>query len=362
MGGMIQIPKDKTFFFEDRPLFGMDIGHGMLRVMQVDLKKYKTPRLKGYGSITFDPKAIVNGVVEKPEIVAQAVAALFKKELVGDITTNRVAVSLPASRALTRVARFPKMSDEDIADAVLTEAEQNIPAHIDSLYYDYATLREDQDGLDIFLVAIPRSIVDSHLTLMRMLGLEAVLFDTTIGASARLFMRDKHSAIPSVLIDFGADDTYITIFNQGLVVTGTVAFGGDDITAAISKTLSVSTAEATMLKSQYGLSASPVQKQVVAAVDSCLGLLLKEVRRTIRYYEQRYTKEAPIGQIVIMGGGANLPGLAEYLTDHLRLATRPFDPSPYIDFGHLHPFYTADLMSYVTAAGLALTDPKEIFA
>jgi Tfp pilus assembly PilM family ATPase len=93
-----------------------------------------------------------------------------------------------------------------------------------------------------------------------------------------------------------------------------------------------------------------------------LEVLRREVRRVIRYYEQRYAKEPSIGQIITMGGGANMPGLADYLTDHLRLPTRTLDPAPYMDFGHLRHFYNADRASFVTAAGLALTNPVEIFA
>jgi type IV pilus assembly protein PilM len=193
------------------------------------------------------------------------------------------------------------------------------------------------------------------------MGLEAVLFDTAIGASAQLYALDKQSGLPSVLVDFGANSTDITVFNHGLVVTGTVPYGGDDVTISIAKSLRVTPHEAVMLKSKYGLSKSAVQKQVTAAIAPALEELIKEIRRTIRYYEQRYPKAPPIGQVVTMGGGANMPGLADYLTEKLRLPARTFDPASHIDFGHLRPFYNADRMSYVTAAGLAVTDPARIF-
>ncbi|HEY4963145.1 MAG TPA: hypothetical protein VIH90_00425, partial [Candidatus Saccharimonadales bacterium] len=83
----------KTYFFVDKPLFGLDIGHDMLRVIQFDLEQ-KVPRLIGYGDIKFDSSAITNGVITKPEIVAEAASKLFKSGLIGDISTNRVAVSL----------------------------------------------------------------------------------------------------------------------------------------------------------------------------------------------------------------------------------------------------------------------------
>ena len=351
----------KTFFFEDKPLFGMDIGHDTIRVMEFDMSR-KYPKIRGYGSVVFSSSAIENGVIVKPEIIASAALNLFKKDLIGDISTNRVAVSLPASRAFTHALKLPKMAPKDIEAAVQTEVEQLLPGHAGESYIDFTKLREDDENIEVFIVAMPKLIVDSYLTLTRILGLEAVLFDTAIGASARLFSYDKQSSIPSVLVDFGANNTDITVFNKGLVVTGTVAYGGDDITNTIVRTLGVSPREAVMLKSKYGLSKSAVQDQLLGAAEPSLGLLMKEIRRTIRYYEQRYSKEEPIGQIVIMGGGANMPGLAEYLTDKMKMSVRSFDPASHIEFGHLHRFYEAERTSYVTAAGLAITNPSEVFA
>ena len=353
----------KDYFFDDKPIFGLDIGHDTLRVMQLEPGGHrKELRLKGYGSVSFDPSAIVDGVITKPEVIARAAVTMFRKDLVGDIGTKRVAASLPARRALTRAVRLPKMGAKDIDDAVQTEIEQYIPGHADEYYMDYTPIREDQEGSEMFVVAMPKKIVDSYLVLTRMLGLEAVLLDTTIGASTHLFGYDRQSGIPSVLIDFGSESTDVSIFNRGLLATGTVAFGGDYSTAAIAKVLRVTPREAVMLKSKYGLAPSAVQDQVMAAMESSLEVLLKEIRRTIRYYEQRYAKEPPIGQVVIMGGGANMPGMADYLTARLRLPVRSFDPATHIDFGELRPFYTADRMSYVTVAGLAATDAGAIFA
>lgn len=358
MGGMKK--SSDIYLFEDKPLFGLDIGHNTIRVMQLDAA-HKMPRLRGYGSVVFDPAAVVDGVIVKPEILSRAVVHLFNKGLVGDVSTKRTAVALPANYAFTRAVRLPKIGPDDIAEAVQTEAEQYIPGHAENLYLDYTILREDSEGIEVFIVAMPKAIVDSYLVLTRMLGLEAVLFDTSIGASARLFALDPQSNVPSLLIDFGTGSTDIAIFNRGLLVMGTVSFGGDDITKAIARRLNLTPEEALVLKSRYGLATSPVQKQIAAAMESALDLLKKEIRRVLRYYEQRYEKEAPIGQIVIMGGGANMPGVADYLTDRLRLPTRAFDPAPFIDFGHLRHFYNADRASFVTAAGLAITDPTEIF-
>jgi len=359
-------PQTDTFLhsimLRDKPLFGMDIGHDTLRVMQFESTAKGTPRVKGYGSVYFSSTAIRDGVIVHPETVAKAAYRLFSKKLTGDISTRRVAISLPVSRALTRAVQLPIMKPKEIAEAVRTDAEQYLPAAIDSLYLDYTILNKTADTIEVFVVAVPRTLVDSYTVLAQMLGLEVILFDTTIGASARLFAKDKLSDIPTVLVDFGANSTDITIVHGEPVVTGTVAYGGDDITSTIMRTLDMSERQATTLKSRYGLSVGPYQKQFTSAVTPSLETLIKEIKRTIRYYEQRYANEAAIDQVVTMGGGANMPGLAERLTEQLRLPVRPLDLTSLIGFGKLSPLAAADHMSYVTAAGLALAPPTELFS
>lgn len=352
--------QQSTLFYEDKPLFGLDIGHGKVRVMQLAPAKHRL-HLVGYGETTFEPSAIKEGVIETPEIVAEAVQNLFKHHLVGDITTTRVAMAVPMARAFTRSLEAPKLSDKELAEAVINEAEQYVPASLEDLYVDYTRVGTTADKTTAFIVAMPKTIVDSYLTLGRMLGLETVALQTSSGAGAQLFHRDPQSDVPSVLIDFGSNSADITVYDQGPAVSGTVACGSELITAAIAHELNVTEKEATLIKAKYGLNLSKKQSQIQKALDPTLSLLVKEIKRTVRYYEEHVHDKRKISQVIIAGGGANMPGLAEYLTSNLRMAVRSFDPSTFIDFGHLQPFNMTERMSYVTAAGLAAIDPKEVF-
>ncbi|MGB4966803.1 MAG: type IV pilus assembly protein PilM [Candidatus Saccharimonadales bacterium] len=347
------------YFFEDKPMFGLDIGHSTVRVMQ--LTGGKKCRVIGYGEISFDESAIQNGIVVKHEVIAEAVQKLFKHSLVGDITTKRVAMSLPIARAFTRSIDLPKLNEKELAEAVKTEVEQYIPAAADDLYVDYSVVARGKTHITVFIVAMPRTIVDSHLTLSRLLGLETVLIETTSSAGAALFARDAHSDLPAVLVDFGSDSADITIYDKGPIVSGTVACGGQQITQLIADALGVSEREAVIIKTKYGLALSKKQKQIEAAIEQPLSLLVREVRRTIRYYEERSKSKRSISQVVVMGGGANMPGLTDYLTSSLRIPVRAFDPTIYLDFGHLQPVSIGDRMSYVTSAGLSLHNPREVF-
>lgn len=351
---------NSTVFYQDKPIFGLDIGFSSLKVMQIDWQS-KKHQVTGYGVTRFDAAAIKDGIVIDPEAIAKVAHELFSNQLIGDITTRRVALAVPAARTFTRTITLPKLSGKDLADAIRLETEQYVPVPIEELYVDYGVINQTEKEQELLAVAVPKSIVDSYLALTRLLGLETVAIETTIGAASRLFLQAEQSDVPTVLIDLGSLSSDITIYDKGLVVTGTVLGGGDNFTQVIAEKLGVTREEAHVIKTKYGLGLSKKQKEITECLTPILDQMLKEIRRMIRYYEERSGTQRKIGQVVTMGGGANMPGLSEHMTNLLRLPVRMCDPWQHMDFHGLQPPNTVEKSMYVTVSGLALVKPTEVF-
>lgn len=357
------------YYFQDKPIFGLDIGPNSLKVMQIKvlsknkdrLAKPKLPSILGYGFTKFDRSAIEDGVIKQPDIIAATTQELFKNGLIGVISTKRVAIAIPAYRTFTRSLQLPNLKKSEIAAAVQLEAEQYISTPIEDLYLDYEVIKQTTDQTEIFVVAVPKTIVDSYVQLATIMGLQTVLIEPTLSSSGRLFSLDPESDTPTVIIDFGSRSADISIYNNHILATGTVIAGGEVFTNAIKEKLGLSLAEAGLIKTKYGLGLSKKQAEIRQALEPILQQLVKEIRRMIRYYEERYGNHQPINQLVTLGGGANMPGLSDYLTNALRLAVRHTDLWPYFNFKGLQPPSTADRSMYATVAGLSLTEPKEIF-
>lgn len=352
---------NEALFFKDKPLFGLDIGYGSLKVVQINTTT-KKHMITGYGAVTFDPSAITDGVITDHEKIAGPALELFTSQLVGDINTRRAVIALPASRTFNRSVRLPKLKTQELQDAIDLEADQYIPVPSEELYIDFTEVRQIGDETEYLIVAAPKKLVDSYLELAQILGLFVVGFQTSIDASARLFLQAENADVPTVLIDLGSRTSDLTIYDNGLVVTGTVDGGGDDFTRLIAQSLNVTDQEAHVIKTKYGLGVSKKQKEITQGLNPLLTQIVKEIRRMIRYYDERSGSEQKIGQIVTMGGGANMPGLSEYLTGNLRIAARACDPWQNVSFARLQPPNSAEQSMYVTAAGLALTHPKELFS
>ncbi|HTH72137.1 MAG TPA: type IV pilus assembly protein PilM [Candidatus Pristimantibacillus sp.] len=349
-------------FYTDKPIFGLDIGRSSLKVMQLD-NAQDSPEIAGYGTADFDIRALNEGVIVKPEAISIALHDLFEHRLAGEITTRRVAMALPGYRTFTRSIQLPDLGQAELKEAVELEVEQYVPMQIEDLYLDYVVTSSSPTGKNLFVVAVPKRIVDSYLTLATKLGLEPILIEPTMTAGARFFARDKHSDITSVIIDFGSLTATISIYDKTIVATSTVSAGGLVFTEAIRNQLGVSQEEAGDIKTKFGLDVSKYQKQIAVALEPSLGKIVTEVRRMLRYYEEHYPGQNGIGQIVTLGGGANMPGLSDYLTNALKVPVRTHE-HPWAVFKYDHDLglpIEADRLMYATVAGLSLLNPKAVF-
>ena len=171
--------------------------------MQVEYGK-KTPRVLGYGTAFFDPSATNDGIIVKPEIIAQAAKEMFQHGFQGKLTTRRAAIAIPAYRSFARSMQLPKLSGKELRQAVELEAEQYIPVPLKDLYLDYSITSVHEDKLELFAVAVPRTTVDSYLTLAQVMGMEPILIETTMAAAGRLFAAGStNNDVTTVIIDFG---------------------------------------------------------------------------------------------------------------------------------------------------------------
>ncbi len=352
---------NSIYFYKDRPLFGLDLGFKSVKVMQLMQKNKEHYEVTGYGVVDFDEKFVRDGEIIDLEGLAAPIKELFEKSLVGSITTRRVVFSVPAAHTFSRVITLPKeIEKKDIADAVITETQQYIPTPIEELYTDYSVIGTDNNETRILTVAVSRKIIDSYVKLAEILNLEVVAMEPTTGASNRLFGYTDQHKVPTVLIDFGSMSTDITIYDNDLIVTGTINGGGDQYTEAIRQALNVTHEEAHTIKVKYGLNVSKRQAEIRKTLKPFMEELAKEIRRMIRYYEERASDEhKKIGQVATLGGGANIPGLSDYLTELLRLPVRSCDPWSHLKFKDIPEPAPEQKSVFITAAGLSLVKPEE---
>lgn len=351
----------QQLFYRDHPVFGFDIGRSSIKLMQVDKTKRGT-LVRGYGTISFDPLAIRKGVVVDPETIIIAAKSLIDTQMVGKLSTKYVAVSLPNAYSFNRVLELPKMDKKDLKSAIELEAGQSIPLPLDDLYFDYEVTKElTAETQEVQLEACPRTIIDSYMGIFEALGLEVAVVESNIAAVTRMVVHAEAHDVTTLIVDFGSSACDLSIYDGDTIrITSTIDCSGDAITRLIANKLGTTEQQAHSIKTRYGIEVSKKQSAILDAVGPELNKLTNEIRKVIRYFSERTNNQSAIGQIIVLGGGANLPGLSSYITDKTRLPARLCAPWNNLSFGKLQPPHELETTLYTTAGGLSLIDPKDM--
>jgi type IV pilus assembly protein PilM len=182
-----------------------------------------------------------------------------------------------------------------------------------------------------------------------------------INAIARLIKHAEEGDLPTLIVDIGAASTDIAVLQKDIRVTGGIGIGGNTFTLDIADKLKISLENAHQLKVLNGLSAGPKQAKITAALEPNLHKVAAEVKKIIRYYNERIGAKTKLEQIIIVGGGSNVPGIGEFFTNEMLMPARVASPWQLLDFGKLQQPSRQFKPRYITAAGLASVDPREIW-
>jgi type IV pilus assembly protein PilM len=346
-------------FYQDKPIIGLDISQTGIKVMAVDSKKWL---VLGYGSVDLDPAKVQKSLEAGDAYLADNISSLLHEKVIGQLPSDQTILSVPTSRTFSRMFTIPVKAESTLADAVEIEVDQYIPIPISSLYVDYSVIERTKDQLTVIMSAVPKTLVDSCLSAARGAGLQPIMVEPGINAVARVLEAAEEGHLPTLIVDIGPASTDIAVLDGGAIrISGGLGIGGNTFTLDIAKKLGVALENAHQLKVLNGLSAGPRRAKITAALQPSLQRIATEVRKVIRYYNERISDDRKLEQMIIVGGGSNVPGIGDYFTNELVMPARVASPWQKLDFGKLPQPNKQFRPRYITVAGLASVDQKEIW-
>lgn len=348
------------FLYKDKPIIGLDISSTGVKLMSIDPKKWL---VNGYGSLDLDPLKMKEALEDdQSTFLTDNLKSLLADKIVGAVTSDRVAITVPTARSYTRTFTLPAAAEKSLNEAVILEAEQYIPIPVSTLYIDYQVIERNRKTIVVLMSAVSKVIVDNITRGVKAAGLDPVLIEPGINAVGRVLTATEDGSLPTVIVDIGPANTDIAILDRGSIrVTGGVPVGGNSFTLDIAKKLNVSLENAHQLKVLNGLSAGPRQQKLREALSPSLERILIETKKVIRYYNERINSERKLEQLLIVGGGSNIPGIGEYFTESLIIAARVASPWQKLDFGKVQEPPKQFRPRYITVAGIASINPGSIW-
>lgn len=342
--------------YRDAPEFGFDIGTHTVKVVQ--LRRHgKTTEVQGYGYCSFPADAVAEGIVVDPEKMAEAVKPLLGKLSYGSITAKRIVIGLPNGKVFIRSLTLPPMNAADLSQAVHYEVEQYVPVPLADLYIDYEVIpeAETKDGqITVLMTAAPRAIIDSYIQLFDKLGLQIAAIEASMTAVVRALLHSGDATRSTLVMDIASDTSDLTIYHNYTPIIGSVAVGGEQYTKTLQTALGVTPKQANDIKVKFGIAPSGMREKVFGALEPQLQQVAKEARRMVKFYQERNEKQLKVESIVIAGGSAGMPGMAEYFQAELGLPLTVANPWKNLLSKKMQPVDKKEAPMYTTAIGLAM--------
>ena len=181
--------------------------------------------------------------------------------------------------------------------------------------------------VDTHIVTAASSFLSNVLKCVHRAGIESagVVFEPLASAAATLLPEEQHVGV--LLLDIGGGTTDIAVFTGGSAIyTATIPVGGQILTNDISLGLKTSLAQAQEVKHRFGVGddrGGPVRSFSVQSLDGrsqreastqeLNAIVVARVLETLRMARAKVLENVPrdlvIGEVVLTGGGASLPGL-----------------------------------------------------
>jgi type IV pilus assembly protein PilM len=353
--------------------FGLDISDLSVKIVKLQKDK-KFFKLVSFGQTEIKPGVISEGEIKDPKELVRAIKEGINNLKGKKLKTKYVVASLPEEKSFLQVIQLPKMKEEELAKAVHFEAENYVPLPIDQVYLDFQIvppLYNHLDHLDVLIAALPKKTVDSYLVCLKEAELQPLAFEIESQAIARALVKNEVSSAPLLLIDFGAMRTSFIIFSgYTLKFTSSIPVSSSNFTDAISRNLKINLSKAEELKRKYGLENKIKSKKSEVFESLVPGLtdLIEQIKKYINYYQSHSSHEhlppdsKGLAKILLSGGGANLKGLASFLSLELKVPVELANPWVNIlpkDKKEISNPLFENSLSFATALGLGLRGVKD---
>lgn len=337
---------------------GLDIGTTMVRAAEV-VQEGRSGRatLTAYGEVALPPGAVEDAAVVSVPTVSGAIKQLWHE---GKFSTKDVVMGIGSSTTAVREIDVPSLPMNQLRLSLPFQVQEMLPMPVDEAILDFypGAQFDGAQGRMVrgLLVAATKRAVGANVEAAERAGLRPQVVDLNALALLRSAKVTQRTEPVVATVDIGGSITTVAISDRGVPrLVRVITLGGRDVTTAIARQLKMSGAEAEGLKKQIGASAQiPAEWQLaVEAINEVNRSLVESIRNTFVYHQSN-NPGAGIDKVVLTGGGAQLAGLPQLLSNSARIAVTFGDPLAGMTIGDKARRHVTAPLTMAVAVGLAL--------
>ena len=284
---------------------------------------------------------VVGGEPRQPDELANALKDFFKKH---KLPKTGVRLGIASNRIGVRTLEIAGIDDpKQLANAIRFRAQEALPIPLEEAVLDYHVLSERVDGSGqtvrrVLLVVAYRDLIDRYVVACRKAGIKLASIDLEAFGLLRALTvprgPDEPPRAATVVVNVGHDRSTFGV-SDGLhcEFTRVLDWGGSKLGVAIARALDLAPSEAAPIKHSLSLlepvtPAGLTQEQGQKARDAAqreLHAFARELVSALQFY-QNQPGSLGIGEVVLTGGTAELPGIDTELRRLIGVPVRLGDP------------------------------------
>ena len=350
------------------PTVGLDISDNSFKYIKLHSVNGDF-RVEDFGAEKLPSGILSSGTIQNKKSLAQTLATHFSKK-----SYKHVALALPEEHGFVRTIHLPKITPEELGEAISLQIEEHIPLSPEETSFTFRVLpqQHSRDTMDVLLVAFPTPILTAYKEVISEAGLTPVALEIESQAIARAVIPQSEWDKAVLVIDIGLTRTSFLFAKDGFVQhTSTVPIGGQNMHAAIAKALTIDEKEAERVKKEYGSMQPQERKAVFDALMPLIQNLKEEASRRIDFWNVEMGPHKNLGKektgvthVYLCGGDANLTDLPRHLSAELNMPVNLANVwvNVFHDSSYVPEIEFRESLEYATAIGLALGANTNVWA
>ena len=334
-------------------LVGIDIGSSSIKVVELERTKEGNLRLVRFVREPLLSEAIVDSEIIDRQAVVEAIQNVFEEH---KIQSRTVATAVSGRAVIVKKIWMDRLEEDDAREAILWEAEQHIPYDINDVTLDFQILRseEGEKQMEVLLVAATKDMVHLHADILREAGLEPAVIDVDAFAVQNA-VTSNYDIDPNEVVaicDIGSEESNLNIIRNNMpLYTKDLPVGTTALIDVLKRELGFDQEEA-----EEALRSPPQDVEISEHLQVVFDDLAEAVERAGAFLKTSDENEQ-VSRLMLSGGGAHTPGVAEYLANRLQIPVELVDPLQRLEIDEDRvdtELWYAEAPQYAVSIGLAL--------
>jgi type IV pilus assembly protein PilM len=348
----------ELFKNKHRSILGIDISSTSVKILQLSMMGNHYC-VEGYGRAILPDNAMDGNVIKDMEVVAKSIKHVLATS---GLSCKQAACAVPDSSVISKVIQVNDgLSEQELEEFIMVEAEKYIPYPIDEVNIDFNVLGTSSKNsalIDVLIIASRSENVTNRADVIKLAGLEPVIVDVesyVVERAAQLMKEELLSGGEKkniAIIDVGAKYTHLFVLHgMKIIFSREDEFGGNQmIDTAVER---------------YGMTRPAVIDAIntgslpedysEAIINPFNESVLLQMKRALQFFFST-THYTFVDQILLAGGVAMQSGIAQLLQDQINIPTSIANPLAHMSFGKAvdRESLIQDSPLLMVACGLAL--------